>query len=75
MPHFARFHLGLYFLPKYPFMGSSIQRVNPFHLGYLQTGTLANREEPDEMPHKAAFYQGLHFFAKIKTNLHDRNPL
>ena len=22
--------------------------------------TLANSEDPDEMPHKAAFYQGLH---------------
>ena len=24
---------------------------NPFHSGYLQTGTLANREDPDEKPH------------------------
>ena len=52
---------------------SSIHRVNPFHFGYQQTGTLANNEDPDEMPHNAAFYQGLHIFAKIKTNLHDRN--
>ena len=23
-------------------------------------GTMANSEDPDEMPHKAAFHQGLH---------------
>ena len=34
--------------------------VNPFHSRYLQTGTLANSEDPDEMPHKAAFHLGLH---------------
>ena len=27
---------------------------------YLPTGTLANSEDPDEMPHNAAFHQGLH---------------
>ena len=26
----------------------------------LQTSTLANSEDPDEMPHHAAFHQGLH---------------
>ena len=26
----------------------------------LRTGTLANSDEPDEMPHIAAFHQGLH---------------
>ena len=34
--------------------------VNPFHSGYWLTGTLANSENPDEMPHKAALHQGLH---------------
>ena len=32
--------------------------VSPFHSGY-QTGTLANSENPDEMPHAAAFHQGI----------------
>ena len=34
-------------------------------------GTLANSEDPDEMPHKEAFHQGLHFllFFKDKNNL------
>ena len=26
----------------------------------LKTGTLTNNEDPDEMPHKAAFHQDLH---------------
>ena len=31
--------------------------------GYLQTGTLANSEDPDEMPHLImAFHQCLHYF-------------
>ena len=34
--------------------------VNPCHSGHLQTGTLANSEDTDEMPHNAAFHQGLH---------------
>ena len=33
---------------------------NPSHPGYMQTCTLANCEDPDEMPHNAAFHQGLH---------------
>ena len=31
-----------------------------FHSGCLSTGTLANSEDPDEMPHNVAFHQGLH---------------
>ena len=34
--------------------------LNPFHLGYRKTCTLANSEDPDEMLHKAAFHLGLH---------------
>ena len=30
----------------------------------LQTGTLANCEDPDEMPHNVAFHQGLHCLQK-----------
>ena len=33
---------------------------NPFYSGYLHTDTLANSEDPDEMPHNVAFHQGLH---------------
>ena len=33
--------------------------LNPFHSGYRLTGTLVNSEDPDEMPHLAAFHQGL----------------
>ena len=31
------------------------KQVNP-----LKTGTLANSEDPDEMPNDATFHQGLH---------------
>ena len=31
--------------------------------------TLANSEDPDEMPHNVAFHQGLHCLPKIKTIL------
>ena len=34
--------------------------MHPFHSGYLQTGTLVNNEDPDEMSHNAAFHQCLH---------------
>ena len=36
-------------------------------------GTLVNSEDPDEMPHKAAFHQGLHFLPKIKRSLEKFN--
>ena len=39
-------------------------------------GTLANSGDPDEMVHKAAFHQGLHYhslFAKIESIIRDRN--
>ena len=36
-------------------------------------GTWANSEDPDEMQHDSAFYQGLHFFGKIKLTFRDRN--
>ena len=43
--------------------------------GYLQTGTLVNSEDSDEMPHNAAFHQGLNCLLKIKIILRDRNIL
>ena len=40
----------------------------------MQTGTLANNEDPYEMLHNAAFHQGLHcLLFKIKTVLSDIN--
>ena len=37
---------------------------SPFHLRYRLTGTLTKSEDPDEMLHRAAFYQGLHCFLR-----------
>ena len=37
---------------------------NMFNSGYFQTGTLPNREDPDEMPHNVAFHQGLHYLSR-----------
>ena len=31
-------------------------------------GTLANSEDPDEMPHNAAFHQGLHCQPRLKRS-------
>ena len=31
-------------------------------------GTLVNSEDPDEMPHKAAFHQDLHCFVRLKRS-------
>ena len=31
-------------------------------------GTLANSEDPDEMPHDAAFHQSQHCILKTKSN-------
>ena len=42
----------------------SLTLLNPCHSGYLQTGALANCEDPDEMPHNAAFHRGLHFLQR-----------
>ena len=43
--------------------------MNPFHAVYLQTCNLVNIEDSTEMPHDAAFHQGLHCLQrKNKTN-------
>ena len=52
-----RFHKILV-LKSYCVWGNS--SFDPFHSGYLQTGTLANSEDPDEKLYNAAFHQGLH---------------
>ena len=40
-------------------------------------GTLANSKDPDEMQHRTAFYQGLHYLLKSKqppgTEIHSKN--
>ena len=47
-----------------------LSRVSPLILViYLQTGTLANNEDPDEMLHNAAFHRGLHcLLRKIQSS-------
>ena len=35
-------------------------RLNPLNMGNPITGTFTNSEDQDEMPHNAAFHQGLH---------------
>ena len=35
------------------------QYINPCHAGYMQTGTLANNEDPDNMQHYFTLHQGL----------------
>ena len=47
-------------------MLAKIISLNPFHSEFLRTGTLANNEDTDEMPHSAAFHQGLHCLQRIK---------
>ena len=58
---FESTHLGVFQIQRVSPGGSQIQMVNIFHLGYLQTGSLANSEEADEMLHAAAFHQDLRF--------------
>ena len=41
-------------------MKSSSILSYPLNTGDTKTGTLANSEDPDEMPHNAALHQGLH---------------
>ena len=40
--------------------------IDPFHSGYLQTGTLANSDDPGEMSHNSDISPGTAVFAKIK---------
>ena len=41
--------------------------LNPLYTGNSSTGTLANSEDPDEMPHDVAFHQGLDYL--LRQNL------
>ena len=38
--------------------------VSPSCTGNPETGTSANREDPDKMPQNVTFYQGLHGLLK-----------
>ena len=38
-----------------PLLGFGVQSINPHHSGYLQTGSLLNSEDADEMKHYAHF--------------------
>ena len=47
--------------------------TKPLVYGKLLNNTLANNEDPDEMPHNVTFPQGLHcLLLKMKTNFHGR---
>ena len=35
-------------------------KFNPLYMGNPKKGTFTNSEDPDGMPHNAAFHQGLH---------------
>ena len=39
------------------------------YLTFCITGSLANSEDPDEMPHTAAFHHGLHCLLRLKRTL------
>ena len=38
--------------------------INPLNTSDLKIRTLANGEDPDKMPHDAAFHQGLHYLLR-----------
>ena len=38
-------------------------------------GTFINREDPDEMPHNAAFHQGLHCMFRLKRSSDKKNKI
>ena len=67
MLHFTTSDLVLHCLPMSHKKDTRLKWINPFHSGYGYTGILANSEDPYEMPHKAAYHQGLHcLLFKIK---------
>ena len=43
---------------------SRYTHINHFHSGYLQTGTLTNSEDPDEMTQKYGIFSGSAPFTK-----------
>ena len=50
--------------------------INPLKTRNPIMGTLANSEDPDEMPHRMAFHQGLHcllLHVKAKLIFGERN--
>ena len=55
--------------------GSSYRINQRFVAGNPLTGTLANSEDPDEMPHNAAFHQGLHCLLLINLIIIERNTI
>ena len=57
-------------------MFDALIEIHPFYSGYGYTGTLPNSKDPDEMLHKAAVHQGLHYLLlKINTILRDSHIL
>ena len=43
--------------------------INPLRTGNPQTGTIANSEDPGEMPAKTAFHQGLNLLLRQNQSL------
>ena len=46
----------------------SMARINPIDTCDFYMRTLANSEDPDEMPHHAAFHLGLHYLLRQKRS-------
>ena len=42
--------------------------INPFHSGYSIQDPLANSEDPNTIPHKVVFPQGLHCLLRLKQS-------
>ena len=42
--------------------------INPFHSGYSKQDPLANSEDPNTIPHKVVFPQGLHCLLRLKQS-------
>ena len=49
-----------------------MQIVKLFYSGNPKTGTLTNSKDPDEMPHNAAYHQGLRCLSR-KTRSSEKN--
>ena len=49
--------------------------INPLNTSDSKMCTLANSEDPDEMPLNVAFHQGLHCLLRQKTIFRERNAI
>ena len=49
-------------------MDSCTSTCNPLHTGESEMSALANSDDPDQMPHNAAFHLGLHCLLRQKRS-------